>query len=335
MPALALDIGTYTIKALSGNPGKEIKVDRAIEVFNTTGSALPTDDATTQKLLELIHNTITDHKLPLTDVRLSLPETVVSTKIIDIPPLSDSELASAIGWQAEQHIPIPPDQLDLEYEVLYRPNRADKEAKMRVLLVGAHKELITRYMNMFSALGIEPKVIETQILSVIRSFVLDVNEPTTLIVHVGASHTQMAMVHQGELKFVTTTMTGGVVLTQAIQKTIQLEPEQAEQYKRTYGLQENQFEGKIRATLVPAVSIIINEIKKVITFFNNQYPGASTQRILLSGGTAQLPGLVQEITQAVGAEVLVAAPFAQATGAVPEQGQPAWAVCVGLMMREL
>jgi type IV pilus assembly protein PilM len=334
MPALAFDIGTYTIKALSGKAGKNIEVDRAVEVFNTTGAAVPSDDATTQKLLELINTTITDHKLPLTDVRLSLPETVVSTKIIEIPPLSDSELASAIGWQAEQHIPIPPEQLDLEYEVLYRPSKAEKEAKMRVLLVGAHKELVDRYMGIFSTLGIEPRIIETQILSVIRSFQLDVAEPTALVVHIGASHAQMAIVHQGELKLVTTAMTGGVILTQAIEKNIQLEAEQAEQYKRTYGLQENQFEGKIRNTLLPAVSIIIGEIKKVVTFFNNQYPGVNVQRVLLSGGTAQLPGLVQEVTQAVGAEVLVAAPFAEATGVIPEQGHPTWTVCVGLLMRE-
>jgi len=54
----------------------------------------------------------------------------------------------------------------------------------------------------------------------------------------------------------------------------------------------------------------------------------------LSGGPTLLPGLVQHIAQEVGVEVLVAAPFSNAIGGIPEANHPTWTVCMGLMERE-
>ncbi len=335
MSALSLDIGTYTIKAISGNPGKKIEVERFVEVFNPLGISIPSDEALMQKFVDLVESVIADHKFPRSDVRLSLPESVVSTNIIELPALSDAELASAIGWQAEQHIPIPPDQLSLQYQVLHRPPRNSKsDEKMRVLLVGVHKDVVERYTKVFLTLGIEPKILETQMLSVLRALDIEQQEPPTLVIQMGASSTQLAMVYEGELQFVTSQMTGGHALTQALEKQINLNTQQAEEYKRTYGLDESQFEGKVKAALLPVAQILINEVRKAMTFFTNQHPGVVAQRILLSGGPTLLPGLVQYITQEIGVEVLVAAPFTNVAGAIPESNHPAWTVCMGLMARE-
>lgn len=333
MPALALDIGSYTIKAISGKPGNAPEIERTAEIFNSLGVSVPSDEAIEQKMIELLENFMNDHKLPRTDVRLSLPETVVSTNIIELPVLSDAELASAIGWQAEQHIPIPPDQLALEYQVIHRP-KTKEESKMKVLLVGVHKEVVQRYNDMFLKMGIEPRLLETQIISLLRSLGITPEDPPTLIVQLGASNTQMAMIYQGELNFVTSQMTGGQAMTQALERQISLNAQQAEEYKRAYGLDPNQFQGKVRAALLPVVDILVNEIRKSMTFFANQHPEAGGQRVVLAGGATLLPGLVQYITEQIGTEVLVAAPFATASGAIPEGNQPAWSVCMGLLMRE-
>lgn len=335
MPALALDIGTYSIKALAGSTGKFPGITRAAEVFNTTGLAVPLDDAAIEKLANLVQSVITDNDLPKTDVRISVPETVVSTKVINIPPLTDAELASAINWQAEQHIPIPPEELALEYQVLYRPGRNEK-APMRVLLIGLRKVVIDRFVQMFHALGIEPTLIETQMLSIVRSLQFEPSDPTTLVVHIGASSMNLSVVHEGELRFVLSHLNGGQLLTKALEQTLSLDTTQSEQYKRTYGLDDGQFEGKVKEALLPATRLLVTEMKKAMQFFVNQHPQSSIQRIVLSGGTSMLPGLVQFITNEIGAEVLVAAPFAAASGEIPQTiNQPGMAVCMGLLNREI
>lgn len=335
MPALALDIGTYTIKAISGKPGLRPDITRVVEVFNTSGISIPADDVQFEKIGKQLQMLISDNNLPTNDVRLAMPETVISTKVITLPTLSDAELASAIGWQAEQHIPIPPEELSLEYEVLYRPPKKDRNSMMRVMLIGARKSVIERYLNMFTALGIEPTLLETQILSVMRSAQFETTDPTTLLVHIGASAMDMALVHEGQVEFVISHLSGGQVLTRSLEQSIGLDATQAESYKRTYGLDETQFQGKVRQVLMPAVHVLVTEMQKAIRFFISQRPTESVKRILLSGGTAQLPGLVQYITQELGAEVLVAEPFAQATGEIPQVNHPALTVGMGLLNREL
>ncbi|MDH5533519.1 MAG: type IV pilus assembly protein PilM [Candidatus Pacebacteria bacterium] len=335
MPALALDIGTYTIKAISGKPGKSVVVDKAVESFNTTGIVVPTDEPQTEKLVEAVGNLISDHKLPNTDVRLSLPESIVSTKIINMPRLSDAELSSAIGWQAEQYIPIPPEELTLEYKVLYRPPKNVPNEQMRVLLVGTRKTLVEKFIMTFNYLGIEPTLLETQILSVVRSLQFENTDPTTLIVHMGANTTILAVVHQGELAFVFNHMSGSQTLTKSLQASIGLDADQAEQYKRQYGLDETQFQGKVQTALLPAVKVLTDAMQKATRFFVNQNPTASIQRVLLSGGGVQLPNFVPHITNTLGAEVLVASPFAASTGNIPEANHAAMTVCMGLLNREL
>jgi len=335
MPAVAIDIGTYSVKAISGNPGAKPAIKRVAEVFNTTGLAVPTDDASIEKMALLVESVFADYDLPRNEVRVAIPETVVSTKVIPLPPLTDAELASAINWQAEQHIPIPPEELSLEYQVVFRPKGNDKQP-MRVLLVGVRKTVIDNYVNLFHSIGIEPILIETQILSIMRSLQFVPEDPTTLIVHIGASNMNMALVHQAELKFVLSHLNGGQLLTKALEQSLAMDATQSEQYKRTYGLDSDQFQGKIREAMMPAAQLLTAEIKKSLQFFVNQNPKESVKRIVLSGGTALLPGFVQFITDETGAEVLVSAPFTNATGDVaPQVNQPSMTVCMGLMSREL
>lgn len=335
MSALALDIGTYSIKALAGNPGKVPDITRNLEVINPLAMSIPTDETGAQKLGAHIDNLIKDHKLPITGVRLSLPESVVATKIIEIPALNDAELASAIGWQAEQHIPIPMDELSLEYKVLYRPGRKEKGEKMRVLLVGVRKAVVETYVNMFLDIGIEPEILETQALSILRALNFTDQDPTTLVVDIGASSLEMSVVSQGELSFIYSHLSGGDLLSRALEQSLGLDPNSAEQYKRQYGLAETQFQGKIRQALLSTVDVLLNEVNKAIQFYVHQHPRNPVRRILLSGGTSLLPGLVEYVTQRLGTEVLVASPFSGCKGIIPDANHPSYTVCVGLLMRQL
>lgn len=334
MPAVALDIGTYSIKAIEGSTGHKINVKRIVEAYNTTGIAVPSDDASVEKVGKLVSAVFTEHGLSTDDVRLSIPETAVSTKVISIPSLSDAELASAIGWQAEQHIPIPPEDLTLEYEVLYRPPKSTNQP-MRVLLVGVRKQVVARYLTMFHDLGIEPTILESQVLSLVRSLGFEQSDPATLIVNMGASSMNLAVVVGQLPAFVLSHLSGGQLLNKALEQSLGLDAAQAEQYKCTFGLDPAQFEGKVSAALSSPVNLLIAEMRKTIQFNVSQNPEQPVKRLVLTGGTALLPGLVQHITRELGIEVLVAAPFANAGGDIPSQiNQPAMAICMGLLARE-
>ena len=304
MPALALDIGNYSLKAVSASAGKKPVVETAVELLNPVGVVIPSDDVQSEKLSQFLSTFFSDNNLPKNDVRLSLPESVVSTKVIEIPPLNDAELASAIGWQAEQHIPIPLEELSLEYEVLYRPSKKEKNVPMRVLMIGVRKEIINKYLNVFLDMGVEPKILETQAVSILRALQFTPEDLSTLVVNLGAATMSMFIVAAGEMKFVFSTLSGGNLLTKTLAQSINLEEVQAEQYKRTYGLNEAQFQGKVREALLPSTDTLIAEMVKAIQFYAHESVQDQIKRVLLCGGSASLPGLVEYVTKKLGVEVL-------------------------------
>ncbi len=90
-----------------------------------------------------------------------------------------------------------------------------------------------------------------------------------------------------------------------------MQPAQAEEYKRAYGLDANQLEGKLRQVLVPVLNLIVGEIKKAMQFNQVGFPGVSVNSMTLTGGGAYLPGLTTFLTEALGIEVQVAGALEQ------------------------
>ncbi len=115
---------------------------------------------------------------------------------------------------------------------------------------------------------------------------------------------------------------------------------QAEEYKRTYGFEENILEGKILSAIRPIFDTVIEEIKKSLNFYQNKYPEDSIKVISLCGGTAKLPGLVVYLTQNLGIETQIGNPWLT-VGKDPnvfpmlDTEGPVFAIAVGLAMKEI
>lgn len=334
MNAVAIDIGTYSLKAIyaKGNADSPL-IQKVVEAPNQLGLTVPSDEVSREKMTQQLETLLADHSLPASDVRLALPESMVSTKVIAIPVLSDAELASAITWQAEQHIPIPKEDLTLEYQVLFRPDRSSKDTLMRVLLIGTRKSMVDKYITLFNGQGIEPTYLETQTLSLLRVSKVQPTEPSTLIVHFGFSSLDCSIIRGGELAFVFSYPNGGILFNRALESALQLPIAQAEEYKRAYGLDPQYFEGKVQAALLPVLQTFIEYIQKATHFYAMQYPQEKIERVLLSGGSAQLPGLAPHLASTLGIEVLLMQPFAGMQGALPEANHTAYSVCAGLLLR--
>ena len=123
-------------------------------------------------------------------------------------------------------------------------------------------------------------------------------------------------------------------MTRAVENMLSLPVQQAEEYKRTYGLDQQYFQGKVQAALLPVVKSMVEQIQKAMQYYSSQFPQESVQRVYLSGGTSQLPGFVSYAASILGVEVLLVSPFANLTGSIPASNQAAYSVCRGLITRE-
>ena len=335
MSITALDIGTHSIKVLISKDNNGRFLQKAIILPNKLGLVVPKNDQEALQYAEMVANLFQDYKLEQSDVRLSLPEYLIANKVIEVPYLSDAELASAIGWQAEQVIPIPKNDLALQYQILAKPEKKTPEAKMKVILVATQKSLIERINNAFLSIGIEATLMETHILSVIRALDITPDDPETLILNMGASGNDIAVVAKGMFEFVFNSKTGSALLDAAIAQSFNLDQKQAEEYKVNYGLDPHQLEGKLLPICAPLIENLIIDLQKTMRFFTQQHPEQKIKRIVLAGGPAQMKGLLEKISQSLNVEVLQMAPFNNLKGQIPEQSQLSFAVGVGLLARKL
>jgi type IV pilus assembly protein PilM len=304
---LGLDIGIQTIKAV------QISKDRKQSALLAAGyigspskailSSISSDD---QVIADAINRLVHDMKVATSDVSASLPSSRVITRIIDIPNMSEEELSSSIEWEAEQYIPLPLSKVKIDYAIINK----DENNKMKVLLVAAPIAIIERYMRVISLAGLNPLAFETEILANARSIALSFPTLSNLMIFsMGASSSEVGIVHNGILVYSKSYPIGGNTLTRSIAEELGFELSQAEEYKKTYGLEEEKLEGKIARTLAPFFSNIFHEIEKTIAYFKEQYPKDELKTAILCGGGAKLPGLILYVTKQLGIDSQINNPF--------------------------
>jgi type IV pilus assembly protein PilM len=335
-----LDIGISNIKAVWLNREKDlisyISAHSAVTPSPGIQSESPFDH---QELAQTINKLIADAKITETRVSIALPENHIFTKVIDMPVLSDKELSSAIYWEAEEHIPASIDTMSLSWSVIKKPNQAKSDQKMQVLLVAAPNQLIKRYQSILELAGLSVVSIETETLSIIRGVFKEDYPPTSIIMNFGTMTTTLAIVQAGVIVFTYTIPLGGVALTRAIASDFGLSLDQAEEYKKTYGLSDKNLSGKVGKSIEPIFTNIIMEVKKAIAFYNEKYKNESPiSQLILAGATANLPGIDVFFVKNIGIETVIANPFKMLNiNGVPNNLQisgPEYAVACGLALKE-
>lgn len=248
---------------------------------------------------------------PTKDIVIALPEAKIFTRVIyDLPYLSDDELAQAIRYAAEEFVPMPMKDVNLYYQVIFRSPKKDQNSRTVVFVVASPKALIDKYLRVFNSAGLQVVAIETESIAAARSLVsFNAFSPTTLIVQLGATNTDFAVVSEGLILLTRSIATGGAALSRVISQGFNFELIQAEEYKKVYGLLEDQLEGKLFKTLKPVIDVITNEAKRVILAHEMQNRQRPVKRVVLTGGGAQMPGLVRYFANFLGLEVEEADPW--------------------------
>ncbi len=276
------------------------------------------------------------------DVVIALPESRIFTRVIyDLPYLTDDELAQAIKYAAEEFVPMPVPEVNLNYEVLFRSAvKKGPQSKTVVFVVASPKVLIDKYLKVLQMSDSKVSAVETELIAASRALVsTNPYSPVTLIVQLGATTTDFAVVSQGLILITRSIATGGVALTRAIAQNFNFELVQAEEYKKVYGLLEDQLEGKLVQILRPIMEIVVNEAKRVIQAYQSQNPQQAVKRVVLAGAGAQLPGLVRFFANALELEVQEADPWLGVSvnpnlkAKLQAEGST-YSVAVGLALRE-
>lgn len=339
---IGLDIGYSSIKAVVLS--QKESPPRLISLGHI---ASPQPGITSEAELDLqavsgaIKNLIAEINPETQDVVIALPEQRIFTRVVyDLPYLTDDELSQAIRYAAEEFVPMPIAEVNLYYQVIFRSPKKETNSRTVVFVIAAPKVLIDKYLKVMQMADLRVVAIETEMIAAARALVsFNSYSPTTLLIQMGATNTDYAIVSEGLILLTRSIATGGSALTRAIAQSFNFEIVQAEEYKKVYGLLEDQLEGKLFKTLKPVIDVICNEAKRIILSHETQNRQRPVKRVVLTGGGAHLPGLVTFFTNFLGLEVQEADPWA-AINMEPAMksklsGEATfYSVAVGLAMKE-
>ena len=253
--------------------------------------------------------------------------------------MSPDELEKTIAFQAGQYIPIPISEVALDWLIVgeFEDERGYKQKQ--ILLISVPQEQIQKYQEIFKAAGLHLKVLEIESLSIARALVG--GDPTaTIIVDIGSRSTNISFVEGGKLRFSSQSDFAGASLTQALVSSLNINPRRAEELKREKGVVASGADYELSTIMVPFLDVIINEVKKAGFNYKNQFPAAANiERVLLSGGGANLLGIEKYFTRELGIPALKAAPFTRfeyppIIEPVIGELNPVMSVALGLALRE-
>ncbi len=307
---IGIDIGSKSIKIVElskSGSSWTLKSSGAVGYNGQTPDKI-IDENEFKKIADLIRNIIKKVEIKTQEVNISLPESVVFTRLIKFPLLSEEEVAAAVKWEAEQYIPIPTSEAVIQYTVL---EKKENSTQTSVLLVATPKSVVEKFVKVLQLAGLTPVVAETELTALARSLAPDTG--VSLLLDIGFSSTDMAIIKDSSILFTRSIAVAGEAFTRAVSQSLGIEPTQAEEYKKTYGLVENQLEGKVKNALDPIFRVIVEEIKKAIQFYKSEEKGDAPTSIVLTGGASSMPGIVPFLTQNLGIETVVGDPFGKVT----------------------
>lgn len=263
----------------------------------------------------------------------------VIIKKIQLPSMTETELAESIQWEAEQYIPFDINDVNLDYVVL----DSSTGDTMDVLLVAVKKDRIADYTSVIVQAGKEPVLVDVDVFSLQNSF--EVNYPlegeTIALVNIGASVMNINVLHNGNSIFWRDVAFGGNQYTEAIQRELNLPREEAERLKLGERVGEHSVQ-QVMGVLNSVSEDLAAELQKTIDFFVATSSVDRLDRVVLSGGSANVINLADVLKERFQVEVEVMNPFRNIRYSEadfdPEwinRHAPSMAIAVGLAVRQV
>ena len=310
--AIGLDIGSSSIKLIQLK-----ETSKGIHLVNFDMALLPPEAVVDGALMnftaivEKIRELLRVHRIRFKECALSISGHSVIIKKISLPEMTPEELQESIQWEAEQYIPFEIKDVEVDVEIL---NPKAGQGQMDVLLVAAKKEIINDYVSVAMEAGLKPVIMDVDTFTIQNAFELNYGFPPNeviALINIGASVININIVANGITTFTRDIGMGGQMLTEEIQKQLNVSYEEAEHYK-TGGegtISSSSIYREVQRLSERVSETLVTEIQRSIDFFAATTINADISRIYLSGGSSQIPALIRSLERRLEVPVELVNPF--------------------------
>jgi len=280
---LGVDIGTANIKIAQVSHGEKTFLDTYGIVNITYQLGGKNDTVAIEQTANTLRTLIQKAGVTAKRCVISFPNSAVFTSVIQLPKMDESELGSAVEFEAKKYVPLSLSEVDLSWTVT--GDSTEPKDLLQILLTAVPKQITQNYMRMFGLAGLQPEVGEIEALALIRSLIGNV-PMNCVIIDIGARSTGLNVIEGGFLRLSRNLNIGGDTITDKIAQALNISVFRAEQFKKDFGISNSTF---IPDTVKPVLNLIKTEVKQLLTIYQSQ--NVQVEKILLVGGGSNLPGI--------------------------------------------
>lgn len=244
---------------------------------------------------------------------LAVSGSSVITKIIQMPAdLRPMELETQIQLEADQYIPYPLEEINLDFQVI-GPNQAHN-TMIDVLLAATKSENIDFRVAAIEMAGLNAKVVDIEPYTYAHAFPLlnNINATegqTTVIFDAGATLSSLNVFKDLKLVYTREQALGGKQLTEEIMRRYGLSFEDAGRAKRDGGLPD----GYITDVLQPFMHTMTQQINRFLQFYYSASNSDHIDQLIIAGGCAAIANVDQYVQSQLGIPTSIANPFSDIT----------------------
>ncbi len=342
-PLFGLDISSTSVKLMElSRTGSSYRIE-GIGVEPLPANAVVEKNIDeVESVAESVKRAVAKSKIKTKNCAIAVSGSSVITKKITMPSnLSEDELEGQIQIEADQYIPYPFEEVNLDFQVIglteSNPETVD------VLLAACRSENVDDRVAAVELAGLTPKIVDIEAYTIETVFSTMVSQmpdhgkdKTVAIVDIGATMTSLSIIHDHHLVYTREQNFGGKQLTEEIMRRYGLSYEEAGLAKRQGGLPDN-YEPEV---LEPFKETTAQQVSRFLQFFYSAGgPIGDIDHLVLAGGTASLPHLAELTESHIGVPTTIANPFADMSSssrvnkANLEADAPSFLVATGLAMR--
>ncbi|MBX6378114.1 MAG: pilus assembly protein PilM [Clostridia bacterium] len=241
------------------------------------------------------------------------------SRVARYPRMSRRELMRVLALDAQAHVPAGGEDAVTDFAPLDAPLWPEERGDLHVLVVAAARRSLTALRDALAACGCALRAIEVDHLAQFRAFdalgLLPGGEGTYLLLDFGASAVHLSVYHRRVPLLHRTIPVGADRFLQALEVELGATRDEADRQLRRWGVRED---GPLGQVLLPLLDRVLDEIGRTVQFFRLQSTVEPFERVLVTGGLAQAPGLVERLERSLPALLGPAGPLVlPAAGGLP------------------
>jgi type IV pilus assembly protein PilM len=344
---VGVDIEPTHIAAAEVHVNGAIQIERAATATLEPGIVRDGEVADVDAFAEALKALFHEHKLGR-HVRLGLANQRIVVRSLELPRLDDpKQLAAAVRFQAQEHIPMPLDLAVLDFQPMGLVH-TDQGERTRVMLVAARRDMVDRLLEGVRRAGLRPVGVDLSAFAMIRA--LDTTPPavegdeaprSVLYVSVGGL-TNLAIAERAVCRFTRVAAGGleGMVGQLAERRGLTLEHSREWLHHVGLGAPVEQVEGdaeivgEARTVLSDGVRRIADDVRNSLDYYRAQELAATVDQAVLTGAAVAVPGFTEQLGADLGMPVTAGLVAEAHPGAVPAKDAGRLTVAAGLAVEE-